>query len=207
MADRPLAAVLLVAFLLASLLASLLAGCGSGGEAGMSTTTQRVSGTTVLVTLVPPAPSTTVVADEDPTEAILEAHQGFWDTWLAANDPPDPDHPGLRRYYTGAAYEHAVASIRKNKEEGLHLELPSESLWKHTVLSVEVSDGETSAVLHDCAIDDGLIVRTATGDVLNDDVVTVIYVTELTRSDDTWRVVRNASTSRTEGATCDDSLT
>src|SRR5688500_8790290 len=72
------------------------AGCGGGGvdEAGSSPTTVAPSTTTV------PAPTTTVLTDE---QAVLAAYQGYWDTWLVANDPPDPDHPDLARYATGAA--------------------------------------------------------------------------------------------------------
>ena len=72
------------------------AGCGGGGggEAASPTTTGEPSPTSE-----PTSPSTTLTDEE----AVLAAYQGYWDTWLAANDPPNPDHPDLERYATGAA--------------------------------------------------------------------------------------------------------
>ena len=79
------------------------AGCGGGGgdEAASPTTTTGPSPTSE-----PTSPST-VLTDE---QAVLAAYQGYWDTWLAANDPPNPDHPDLERYATGAALDRESAS-------------------------------------------------------------------------------------------------
>lgn len=183
------------------LLAALtLLGCGSSGTTTATTMNHAAPSSLVEVTLVPPAPSTTEVADgngdgsvgdeDDPTEAILEAHRGFWDTWLAANDPPDPDHPGLRRYYTGAAYERAVAAIEKNVDGGLVIRLPDGSRYEH-VASIVAFDGER-AVVRDCAIDDAVIIAVASGAVINADVETqLLEATIELGGDGTWRVSDN----------------
>ena len=79
------------------------AGCGGGGggEAASPTTTGEPSPTSE-----PTSPSTTLTDEE----AVLAAYQGYWDTWLVANDPPNPDHPDLERYATGAA----LAKVRES---------------------------------------------------------------------------------------------
>ncbi len=72
-----------------------MAGCGSGEVEGETTPTTAAPGTTTV-----PTPPPTTLTDE---EAVLAAYQGYWDTWLAANDPPNPDHPDLAEYATGPA--------------------------------------------------------------------------------------------------------
>lgn len=192
------------------LLAALtLLGCGSSGTTTATTMNHAAPSSLVEVTLVPPAPSTTEGADgnrdgsggdeDDPTEAILEAHRGFWDTWLAANDPPDPDHPGLRRYYTGAAYERAVAAIEKNRAEGRVIRPSEQGLSAHTTIIKSVGDGV--AYLSDCEVDDSIVIDIATGEALNDRVVTNLYDVTLLFVTDGWKVQRNTRMHQWEGVT------
>ena len=82
------------------------AGCGGGGVDEADETPTTVEPSTASEPTSPP----TTLADE---QAVLEAYQGYWDTWLAANDPPNPDHPDLERYATGAA----LVSVRESIEQ------------------------------------------------------------------------------------------
>ncbi len=101
-------------------------------------------------------------------EAILAAYHGYWDTWLAANSPPDPAHPGLERYYTGKALDRARASITENLAQGVTFRRPPGTLAMHDA-SVRHMTGDR-AVVDDCSIDDGLIVSSQ-GEILDARVV------------------------------------
>ncbi len=102
-------------------------------------------------------------------EAILAAYRGYWDTWLAANSPPDPEHPGLERYYTGAALARARTRIAENQSAGVRFRTPPESVANHDASIRHVQD--EVAVVDDCSIDDGLIISPA-GEILDSRVVT-----------------------------------
>ena len=77
-----------------------------------------------------------MLSDED---AVLAAYQGYWDTWLAANDPPNPDHPDLERYATGAALAKVQESIASHRSVGQVIRLPSErnSVTSRVVASLD----------------------------------------------------------------------
>jgi hypothetical protein len=132
----------------------------------------------------PAPPPTTPVPTEE--EQILAAYQGYWDTWLAANDPPDPDHPDLARYYTGVSLDRARQSIAANAAQGRVLRLPAGSQYEHRAV-VRLIDGD-QAVVEDCAIDDGHVIDAATGDVLDSSVVTNRAEVTLKRVGEEWLV-------------------
>ncbi|MCB1262480.1 MAG: hypothetical protein KDB33_19120, partial [Acidimicrobiales bacterium] len=129
-------------------------------------------------------PGTTAMADEE--AAVLEAVDGYWRTWLAANDPPDPDHPDLEKYATGAALEQARSETSRKAAEGLATRIPSDSAYGHSLSDPSINGTQSSVT--DCAVDDLLQVNTATGVVLNDAVVTELLTINLTKDADQWRV-------------------
>ena len=116
------------------------AGCGGGGgdEAASPTTTGEPSPTSE-----PTSPSTTLTDEE----AVLAAYQGYWDTWLVANDPPNPDHPDLERYYTGGPLDRARREIiadRRISRAGDPTAHERESIEHRS--RVDVSTGTTATV-------------------------------------------------------------
>lgn len=155
------------------------AGCGGGGgdEAASPSTTTEPSPTSE-----PTSPSTTLTDEE----AVLAAYQGYWDTWLAANDPPNPDHPDLERYATGAALAKVRESIANHRSVGQVVKLPTPSVSAHHPVIESFKPGE--AVVLDCQVDDSRLIDAASGLVLNDEVGTVetraVVVLEAGR----WRV-------------------
>ncbi len=140
------------------------AGCGGGGggEAASPTTTGEPSPTSE-----PTSPSTTLTDEE----AVLAAYQGYWDTWLVANDPPNPDHPDLERYATGAALAKVAGVDRSHRSVGQVLRLPESASIRAPEPSRAAGDGSTATVV-DCSIDDGLVVAYGSECVLDDSVVT-----------------------------------
>ncbi|MEJ5254104.1 MAG: hypothetical protein WHS89_02025 [Acidimicrobiales bacterium] len=79
----------------------LVAGCGGGGREGESVATSMPAPSSAVEQVVTSSTSSTRVPSEE--EAVLAAVQGCWETFLAANNPPNPDRLGLDRYFTGPA--------------------------------------------------------------------------------------------------------
>lgn len=142
--------------------------------------------------------STTTTAATTSEQAVLAAYQAYWDTWLAANDPPDPDHPGLARYYTGTSLERARASIAANQARGVVLRLPPNTQYEHDAV-VRYVDGDR-AIIDDCAVDDGQVLA-ADGTVVDDSVVTEHLEVMLSWDGSHWRVADVRLVQEWEGVT------
>jgi hypothetical protein len=154
-----------------------MAGCGGGGGGEASEPPPTEPPVTVA------APPPTVLSDE---AAVLAAYQGYWDTWLAANDPPNPDHPDLAKYATGAALAKVRESVRNHQQLRQVVRLPSNSAWRHEVVVSRVDS--TSAVVIDCNVDDSLLIDEPSGRILNDAVASISTTAVLNRVDGLWRV-------------------
>ncbi|MFN8037881.1 MAG: hypothetical protein U0Q07_01605 [Acidimicrobiales bacterium] len=201
----PLAA-LAAAVLLAGAACSTT-GTTEAGDGARATTTATSPATTTRPGATAP-PSTTATstapAATDDEAAVLAAYQGFWDTWLQANDPPNPNHPGLERYYTGPALEKARAEIEKNRQAGLALQRPADSKFGYREPTIELSG--SSAVLRTCLVDDGLVVIQSSGAIVDATVVNSDLEAHLTKSADsdgaTWRVSENRFVEKRTGPKC-----
>ncbi|HEY6532016.1 MAG TPA: hypothetical protein VIY72_06915, partial [Acidimicrobiales bacterium] len=142
-----------------------------------------------------PATTTTTAPTEE--EAILAAYQGYWDTWLKANDPPDPDHPDLVNYATGAALENARLAIANHQRLGQVIRLPADSQISSLA---EVDSLEVSvATVSDCATDDSKLLDAATGIVLDGEEATFRFEASMHLEDGEWRVATVESIEKWEG--------
>lgn len=148
---------------------------GGGGQAAPPSTEASTTTTT--------SPPPTALTDE---QAVLAAYQGYWDTWLAANDPPDPNHPGLERYYTGRALDRAVKAIRDLAEVGQAVRLPVGARYRHDAKVRMIADG--IATVDDCSIDDAQLVGARDGFVLDGTVATQQLVATLVEQNGAWQV-------------------
>lgn len=187
--ETTLRAVGVAALLLVTAVAS--SGCNSDGgdEVGASGDTQNtvpeVSSTTAPTTSTTAPPAT----DE---EAILAAYQAYWDTWIAANDPPNPDHPDLAKYMAGPAYDNAVEVISKHKALGQAVRLPTDAKYRHMAQIAQIEGNLAS--LADCSVDDAVIVDEQSGTVVDDSVVTRWVFANLVRDEfGQWKVTSTGS--------------
>jgi hypothetical protein len=162
-----------------------LAGCGGGGGAADSATAATSTATSISDAPTSESTTTTTAAPTE-EEAILAAYQGYWDTWLAANDPPNPDHPDLAKYATGAALENERASIADHLAAGRLVRLPIASISEHRPLIQLMNKVE--ALMVDCSIDDGLLLRQSDGAVLDSSVATWRYAASLVNLGGEWKV-------------------
>jgi hypothetical protein len=153
------------------------AGCGGGGvdEADATATTVEPSTATE-----PTSPSTAPTEEQ----AVLAAYQGYWVTWLAANDPPDPDHPDLARYATGAALSRVRGAISERRSVGQVIRLPQNAHYRHDA-RVATLDLDR-ATLSDCSVDDAQVLAYGSGTVLDDSVVSRRLEAHMVRMHGQW---------------------
>lgn len=130
------AAVIVAAFVLAA--------CSNGKADTSRTTTTRVTRTTTS------APSAT-------EKAVLRDYRAYWDAYLAASNPMNPENPVLAQHATGAALEAVQKGFFALKSAGRVIRGSFDLAPR--VVSI---DGET-AVVRDCYGDATGIYDAATG--------------------------------------------
>lgn len=149
--------------------------------------TSTTSSSTTSTTSSPPETSDPTGADSAEQE-VIDRYLGYWAARLEANSGvPDPAHPGLAEFATGAQLEAAMSEAQSNLEAGLayrQREDPA-AIQRVEVVSIE---GDV-AVVQECYVDDGLVVRQDTGEVVDDDISTHNVRGDLVREDGgPWRV-------------------
>ncbi len=98
--------------------------------------------------------SATSTTAPDPKTAVLAAYQRFWQVWLAANNPPNPNDPRLAEVDTGAQLVGcAVRSCGAPGSKARSFEAPASRV------ATDISDWQLLGQqrppsIIDCAIDD-----------------------------------------------------
>lgn len=164
-----------------------------------STTTDSSTSTTSGSTTTASPNSTSPTAATSPAEQeVIDRYVGYWNARFEANSgTPEPNDPGLREYATGAQLDAVIAETQSNLDQGLAFQRPAEP---HNVQHVTVVELEADhAVVQECVVSDGVIIRRDTGEVVNDDVATHNVRGELTRVDGEWRVSEARLVQRWDG--------
>ena len=175
------------------LVAMFAVGCGDdeGGippattldEASTTPTTREATTTTEA----PPPTSTSTTAADPEHQLIIDRYLAFWDARFAANEEPvSAESPTFAEYATGPQLENVRAETARNAEEGLAFRLPQPSISRRDPRVVSVS-GDT-AQLQDCVVDDGILYRVTTGEVLDDSVSTRNVSAVMRLVDGVWRL-------------------
>ena len=154
----------------------VLAGCGSsegGSELGSEPTTPSTT-----------EASTTTTVDRE--QAVLDAYLASWAAKTESNDPPDPDAPALAETHTGPALAQAVDNRRAYQITGRVGRYPEGSISEHRAEVMSVLGEE--ATVRDCSIDDGQVIVDATGEVVNDLVVTALFEGTMVLENDRWKL-------------------
>ena len=178
---------------MAIVLAALALSCGSDTSAAPSPSTTNeppVVTTTATAPTTTDPPPTTATTTEPLTdeEAILAAVDGFWQSHLDANAPPNPDHPDLARFRTGEALEVAIETARDRLTMGQAIRIPDNSVWAHYPTDLQLNDG--SATLTDCLTDDSILYDRRSDRDLNDAIATTRFEMELLLNG-SWKVDQN----------------
>jgi hypothetical protein len=186
----------------------VLAGCGDDDAPETSATTTEAPATSRSTTSTTAGTSTTgegggqsgstTAPGTSAEQEVIDRYVAYWDARFAANSgTPNPDDPALREYATGEQLDAVIAETRANLEQGLAFRRPDDPHDFQRVTVVEI-DGDR-AVVQECVVSDGVVVRRATGEVVNDDVATHNVRGELQRVDGVWRVSGARLVQRWEG--------
>ena len=151
---------------------------GAGADADRTTTASETTTTTL--------PETTTTAAPTPEEEVLAAYQGYWDAVDEAFGPPEvnPESPGLRAFATGEVLTGIIDSAEEVKAENAFVRTPENSAHESEVVSME----ESTATVRDCTVDDAVLERVGTGEILDDAVSTRQYIAMLVLEDGRWKV-------------------
>lgn len=185
----------------AALVATLLLfviGCSDGnGEIAVSEPSSS-SSTSSRPTTSQSVPSTTATT-VDPNVEVVERYQAFWEARFDANQPPpDPDDPALAEYATGEQLASVIAETQRNLDEGLALRRPAGNSVRASRVSMVSLDG-TTATLQECYVDDGVVFRPQSGEVVNDVVATHSVLATMQLVDGNWKLERTQLVQRWEG--------
>lgn len=146
---------------------------------------------------------TTTTSSDPSTERSLEdeiiaRYIGFWDARFAANSgTPNPDDPRLRDFATGDQLDAVVAETQTNLDSGLAFRRSANPADIQRVTVVEVSGRR--AIVQECVVSDGVIVRRDSGEIINDEVSTHNVRGEMHRVRGEWRVASAELVQRWEG--------
>lgn len=178
----------LIAFAIAVVLFG--AACSGGDAESLPTTTvpgRSSAPTSISTTTTTAATPTSTPSGQSVEDQIVARYIGYWDARFAANSgTPNPDDPALREYATGAQLDTVVAETQANLDQGLAFRRPANPADIQRVTVVEV-DGD-HAVVQECVVSDGVIIRRDSGEVVNDEVTTHNVRGELQKVEGEWRV-------------------
>lgn len=164
---------------------------GAGADADPTTTAPETTTTTL--------PETTTTAAPTPEEEVLAAYAGYWAAVDDVFGPPvvTPDLPALPMHATGEVLEGVITNAERTRDRNEVYRVPEDGLYSHqaTVLSIE----ESTAIVRDCNVDDTVVIDTVSGDVLDDAVVTKLYIAMLVEEEGQWKVASLTKESEADG--------
>lgn len=161
--------------LLAAAAAAACSGSSSRGDDKASTETQPAQSATTMTTAAKPAVETEVLA----------AYRAFWDAYLTAADPMNPNDRRLAEHATGSELETLQKAFLARKSAGEAIRGTIDSAPR--VVSV-AADG-TSARLRDCYADHAGIYDAATGARKDkESSVRHLVAVDMVLTDGVWKV-------------------
>jgi hypothetical protein len=184
-------------------LALLAASCSDDDSATPSTTSEperssTSSAATSTTTNGAASTSTSSPATDSVEDEIIARYIGFWDARFAANTgTPNPDDPALGEFATGEQLETVIEETRQRRDDGLSLRTAEPSRTDHTV--AVVSSTADRAELQDCFVNDGVVYRVATGEVVDDSVVTRNVAAVMVLVEGVWKLERATVIQEWEG--------
>lgn len=176
----------------------LTSGCSDdGGGDALSDPASTPTSTSTSTSTSTTSTSTTSTTVE-PEAELIGRYQSFWEARFQANQsPPDPDDPALADFATGEQLSNVVAETRSNLESGLAFRRPTDQARRSQVNVVSL-EGDT-ATLQDCYVNDGIVYRPATGEIVNDGVATHSVRGTMQRLEGVWKLARTELVQRWEG--------
>ena len=133
------------------------------------------------------SPTTTAApTDEEIEAAIIDAYLQGWDDYYAVLEDTSLDPEFARETHGEIAFGVLVADQQELKADDRVVRWPSPSLRSHTV-EVLRYDGDF-ATLRDCIVNDAYGLR-PNGEIVNDELATSIWATEMHFEDGSWKTL------------------
>jgi hypothetical protein len=182
--------------------ALLVAGCTT--VPGQATTNDSgIMASDIAMSSVPSSVPISVVAgapvvDVDPETAISRAVDEFWLAYLAAHDPPNPDHPSLIDVAVGEQLTLLKERISTRRMVGESIRRSEQDAFTSTVRIRSLA--AESSVVDVCVFDDLVVVDILSGRMVNDEVGTYRFEMSMVKRNGVWLVGMNRIVSYRAGA-------
>jgi hypothetical protein len=178
---------------IAALIGVVLVGGACGGDDGDDETADTTAATTTT------APTTTLDEETQKEEAATAAYLMYDDAFFkAAAHPVSPELPELQDLVTGNQQALVTRNLEQLQANGQAVRLPAPSQVRQEPKLVELqADG--SVEITSCEVDDSVVYEVATGDVINDDVVTNLISTTMVNQNNAWKLAFSERTKRWPG--------
>lgn len=186
----------------------MAAGCGGGSKKVADPPTATTVTSDRTTTAVSPTTSTTgsavttqatTTTPGDPAAAeIVARYKQFWQARFTANQvPPNPDLPALKEYATGQQLDQVIKETRGNLQNSLAFRRPGGTPPRSSVKVVNVNGDEVT--VQECVVDDDVVYRYTTGEVVNATVATNSVEATMRRVGGVWKLAGARLIQRWEG--------
>ena len=163
----------------------LPAGCSRSGDEPTvaSSTTTALAPAVNSTTPSEAAITTTTAGAAEENQAVLAAYRAFWDAYIAASNPMNPEHPALAERAAGEELDTVRRTLLARKSAG---EVFQGTMNLSPTIITVTGD---RATVRDCHDDNLVVVDAATGAVKEpDDPVRKLVTVTLTRVEGVWKV-------------------
>ena len=134
------------------------------------------------------APTTTLDEETQKEDAATEALLDYYDAYQEATaDPVDPHDADLQALVTGKHKLVVTRNLQERQAKGEAVRLPANTQTSHDIRSAELQPDGTVEIV-DCQVDDSIVYDVATGDVVDDDVITKLVIGSMAQEGGAWKV-------------------
>jgi hypothetical protein len=153
---------------------------------------------TASTNLTTPVSTTPTSIAADPAAEIVARYNLFWAARFDANQvPPNPDAPALADYATGQQLEQVRAETRRNLQDRVAVRHAANSIRRSSAKVIDL--GADEATVQECVVDDDVVYRYSTGEVVNSEVATHSVEGAMQRVDGVWKLASARLLQRWEG--------
>jgi hypothetical protein len=128
---------------------------------------------------------------------VLEAYLAYWRMVDRVNNPPNPADPEIAQRTTGDELVFLIQRLQTNETNHIVIRAPEGSRSRHRPEIVDLSSDR--ATIRDCAIDDLVVSNQQTGEILDDDLVTILVSSVMVREQGVWKVSQAELGAKTPG--------
>jgi hypothetical protein len=175
----------------------VVGGIACGGDDDEESTGSTATSTTA-------APTTTLDEETRKEEAATRALLDYYEAYQQATaEPVNPQYAKLQALVTGEHRLVVTRNLEERQANGEAVRLPAGTQSSHDVRSAELQPDESVEIV-DCQVDDSIVYEVATGEVVDDDVVTKLVIGSMSFEGGNWKLAFSEISEAWPGVgTCD----